>query len=437
MKIGLIALENILLGDNFVQLWTSEKEVEAYKRLYTCPNLGLLTVAGMFDDTFELEYVDENFEPIDYDKKYDLVCMSPVAQQVNHCYEVAAAFKRKGIPVVVGGIHATVLPEEVAERVDHVIIGEFEGVWEIFAKDLRAGCLKKIYRQPEGQVVDLTKTPPPRYDLLKTPKNYKVVSVQVTRGCPHDCEFCASAKLYGRQYRHKTVDQIVREIQIIKEIWGNVYIYFTDDNMLVLRDFSKALLTAIIPLRIRWYCFSDVSISEDDELLELLAQSGCTQITFGFESLSKENLAGVSEWKRNRVDQYPQIIKKVQSYGIGAFGSFVVGLDHDTTDVFQQIKNFVIDNHLFGTSFSILTPFPGTRLYQKLREENRILDFNWDHYTCFEVVYQPKNMTCEELREGFKKLYQDVYSEQVTVKRLRHFTNLLAERRRNTNKNRA
>ncbi|HEX9058939.1 MAG TPA: DUF4070 domain-containing protein, partial [Clostridia bacterium] len=153
---------------------------------------------------------------------------------------------------------------------------------------------------------------------------------------------------------------------------------------------------------------------------------------FGFESLSENNLALVSEWKKNQLKKYPEMIRKIQSYGIGAFGSFVVGLDNDDTSVFDTIRRFVIENNLFGTSFTILTPFPGTRLFSRLESENRILHRCWDQYTCFDVVYKPKLMSIEELNEGFKWLYQEVYSSQVTSRRIRHFANILSGIRGNT-----
>ncbi|HAU86236.1 MAG TPA: B12-binding domain-containing radical SAM protein [Lachnospiraceae bacterium] len=428
MKIGFIALKNILLGEHFIDLWTSQKEVNAYKRLYTCPNLGLLTVAGLVDDSFEVKYVDENQREIDFDEDFDVVCLSPVAQQVSNAYHVAKEFMARGVKVVIGGIHATVATEEVKEHCDCVMAGEGEVFWQEFQEDLKKGELKPIYRSYTTAPADLTKSPVPRYDLLENPEYYRVISVQVTRGCPRDCEFCASSKLYGKSYRRKTVEQVIREVRKIKEIWKKPYIYFTDDNLFVDREFSKKLLTELIPLKIRWYAFSDISIGEDDELLELMARSGCTQVTFGLESLSAESLGSVSKWKKRYLSKYPELIENIQSHGIGAFGSFCVGLDEDDTSVFPRIRDFVINNHLFGTSFSILTPFPGTILHEKLKKENRILDYNWDHYTCFDVVYQPKKMTVQELEEGFRWLYQEIYSEYVTNKRLRYFSEIMLKR---------
>jgi|LSQX01.3.fsa_nt_gb radical SAM superfamily enzyme YgiQ (UPF0313 family) len=428
MKIGFISLKNILLGKNFVDLWTSPKEINAYKRLYTCPNLGLLTVAGLTDESFEISYVDENQESIDFDESYDVVCLSPVAQQISNAYYVAGEFRKRGVKVVIGGIHATVVPDEVKSHCDSVMIGEAENYWDEFLCDLKGGTIKPRYESMSGPA-DLTKTSIPRYDLLSNPDYYKLISVQVTRGCPHDCEFCASSKLYGPTYRHKTVEQVVNEIKAIQKIWKNPYIYFTDDNLLVKREFSKKLLKELIPLKIRWYAFSDISIGEDDELLELMKKSGCTQVTFGLESLSFTSLASISKWKQRQLEKYPYLIKNIQSYGIGAFGSFVVGLDQDDTNVFETIKNFVVENNLFGTSFSVLTPFPGTALYKRLSEENRIIDDNWDNYTCFDVVFQPKLMSVKELEDGFRWLYKEIYSNQVTNRRLKHFTKILAERR--------
>ena len=432
MKIGFIALKNILLGKQFINTWTSEKEINAYKRLYTCPNLGLLTVAGCTEDEHEMEYVDENFEEIDYGNHYDIVCLSPVAQQINSAYHVARRFRERQAIIIIGGIHATVLPEEVEAYADIVVVGEAEPVWNQILHDIENGChQKRYYAGSKGESVNLEESPVPRYDLLKNKENYKLVSIQVTRGCPHDCEFCASAKLYGEMYRHKSVEQVINEILTIKGYWKRPFIYFTDDNMLVNRSFSKKLLKNIIPLKIRWFAFSDISIAGDDELLELLALSGCTQITFGLESLSIENLEHLNKnsWKRNQLRNYSDYLQKIQSYGIGAFGSFVVGLDNDTPAAFDDIEKFVLQNNLFGTSFTVLTPFPGTRLYRRLESENRIIDRNWDNYTCFNVVFKPAKMSVSELQEGFFGLYKNVYSEVVTQKRIKHFSQLIRDAR--------
>ncbi|HEX9061692.1 MAG TPA: radical SAM protein [Clostridia bacterium] len=426
MKIALINPKGTIFGHKllFGDIWDESKVSMSTFRFLTCPNLGLLTVAALASDYFdEIKYIDENIDTIDFDEKFDIVALSAMTNQIKRAYEVAGEFRSRNIPVIIGGIHASILPDEAKKYVDSVLVGEAEGIWDELMKDFQNGKLKPIYSN-DNKDIDLSVTPIPRYDLLNL-KKHKIIPVQASRGCPHNCEFCSVSKLFGSKYRYKKVEQVVQEIEAVKKVWDRPYIYFTDDNITVNKKYTKELLNALIPLKIRWQGYSDIGIAEDDELLELLYKSGCTSLLFGLESLSTANLDSIEKWKAKQSEKYVQSVRKIQSHKIGVFGSFIVGLDNDDTSVFKDIRDFIVDNNLYGASISVQTPLPGTRLYSRLKEENRITSEDWDKYTVTDVVIKPSKMTVSELEKGFSWLWKEIYSEDVVRRRTSHFKNIL------------
>ncbi|HEX9058938.1 MAG TPA: radical SAM protein [Clostridia bacterium] len=431
MKLGLINPRGAYFSNNkkVGSVWNNSEVSSSTNRLYTCPNLGLLTIAALSKDYFsEITYIDENFDNIDYDECFDLIGISAMTNQINRAYLIADKFRAKGITVAIGGVHATVLPEEATEHADVVIIGEAEGLWEEFLGDFKNKSFKRFYKRDNNDGIDITKTPVPMFDLLNI-KNHKIIPIQTSRGCPHNCEFCSSPKIFGKKYRFKTVEQIVNEVNALKRVWDKPYIYFSDDNMTVNKKFTKELLKELVPLKIRWQGYSDISIADDDELLELLSHSGCTNLLFGLESLSTSNLGVIDKWKMNQLNKYSWSIEKIQSFGIGVFGSFILGLDNDTTGVFKDVSSFIIDNNLYGAIITVQTPLPGARLYDRLKEEGRIFNDNWDNYTLFDVVSEPKNMTVKELEDGLEWVYQQVYSKDAINSRSRYFKNIVTSLR--------
>lgn len=427
MKLGLINPKGAFFNNNksIGSIWSSSEVAGSTDRLFTCPNLGLLTVAALSKEYFDdLQYIDENFDTIDYDEGFDLIVLSAMTNQITRAYAVADRFREKGVPVIIGGTHVSVLPEEAKQHVDCVVIGEAEPLWSMVMKDFLSKELKPFYQSDNKEGMDLAEAPIPMFELLNI-KNHKMVSIQTSRGCPHDCEFCSSSSIFGSKYRYKSVDQIVKEIEALKRVWKRPYIYFADDNMTVNKKFVKELLRAIIPLKIRWQGYSDISIADDNELLELLYKSGCTQLLFGLESLSAQNLGVIEKWKANKLDKYEASIKQIQSYGIGVFGSFILGLDNDTTSVFDDVSSFVLNNKLYGSIITVQTPLPGTRLYERLDNDGRIFNRDWASYTLFDVVCSPKNMSVEELEDGLRWCYSQVYSKEAIKGRAKHFKEII------------
>ena len=369
-------------------------------------------LAGLLPEDVECRIIDDTFEEIDFDEDFDLVAITAMTTQALRGYAIADEFRKRGVHVVMGGIHLTLVPEEASSHADTVIVGEAEETWPVFFDDFRHGRPERCYRA-DGPA-DLTRSPLPRFELLDV--RYNMPTVQTTRGCPYDCDFCAATRIFGRGFRHKTVEQIVREVQAVKQVWGATPIYFTDDNMCVNRKFTRDLLRELIPLEVTWNTSTDVSVAHDDELLELMAESGCTLLFFGFESMSEEGLASVSEWKRKRLDEYPKVVEKVRSYGIEIFASFIVGLDGDDVSVFPRIGDFICQNDIYRFFIPILTPFPGTKVRERLISENRLLDTDWDHYNQWEVNFIPKRMTVDELRTAHRELHRRLYTPEVVAK---------------------
>ena len=264
----------------------------------------------------------------------------------------------------------------------------------------------------------------PRFDLLD-PDQYNRITVQTSRGCPHRCDFCASSILLTPRYKLKPVEKVIAEIHEIKKIWPRPFIEFADDNSFVHREHYKRLLRELVKERLRWFTEADVKVAEDDELLGLMRDSGCQQVLIGLESPRKDSLDGLelhNNWKMRQRDSYLAAIRKIQSYGITVNGCFILGLDGDTPDVFDDVLNFVRESGLYEVQVTFLTAFPGTPLYDRLKQAGRIIrDRAWELCTLFDINITPQNMSVEQLQTGFLHLVKHLYSNEETTDRKRRF----------------
>jgi len=432
-KIALISPKGNAFGKNEKLLEFLEKTdgMESFRALWTGPNLGLITIAALFPTDWEVEYIDENYKNIDYGKAYDIVCISAMTQQIVNAYEIIDRFKNQNVLTIIGGIHATVLPDEAAQYADVVMIGEGERTWPQFILDYDCGNIKSVYRDDLEKRYQFENHVVPRYDLLKR-YNYPIITIQTTRGCPHDCSFCCASRVFGSGYRRKSNSDILKELEIIKNMFPDALILFADDNFLVHRNECKALLKEMIKLGIRWLAQTDVSITHDDELLELMVLSGCQWVVIGFESVHFDSLYQLDNrnWKLKQLPGYEQAIEKIQSFGIGVYGTFIVGLDEDDINVFEETENFIMQNKLYGVNITVPTPLPRTRLRDKLQGENRILVDDWSCYTFWDVTIRPRKMSVYELEEGLLRIYKNIFDESQVYQRLTHMKQLTKNRNR-------
>lgn len=432
MRIGLIAMSGVRAhNEELTRLGlTLPGFVDRNRIIASLPSLSLLTLAALTPPRFEVEYKEifdlkkEKGFPLDY----DLVAISSYSAQIDQAYDMADYYQSKNIPVVLGGLHVSSLPQEARQHCTSVVVGEGEPLWVLVLSDFEKGNLQPYYIQSPLGSYDLSQAPLPRFDLLD-PDKYNRLTVQTSRGCPHKCDFCASSILLTPKYKLKPVPKVIAEIQAIKQIWDKPFVEFADDNSFVNYRHYKDLLRALVKEKIRWFTEADLAVAKDPELLALIRDSGCQQVLIGLESPRKASLDGIelnANWKLKQQEKYKEAIAKIQSYGITVNGCFILGLDGDTPDIFEEVLDFVQDSGLYEVQITIMTPFPGTPLYQRLKQEGRIIrDYAWELCTLFDINFIPKHMTGQQLQSGFLRLAKILYSEEVTKKRRGKFKKML------------
>jgi len=425
MKVALVSPRGVFLGRNaeFDDFLKRSPEMEFYRQYWSGLGSGLLVIGALTPKDVDCELIDENVEDIDFNRGYDLVAITAMTQQATRAYEIARRFREKNTKVVLGGIHASVLPEEAKLHVDSVVVGEAENLWQILIDDFRHNRLRPVYTSQRE--VDLKESPIPKYELLEE-KPYKIVWVQATRGCPHDCSFCCASTVYGSKYRHKSIDQVVDEIKKIRLTKKHAVIGFADDNMLCDKNYSLHLLEKVVDLKIKWIGQSDISIAYDNSLLKLIKKSGCVVLLIGFESIIEDNLRGLdsSNWKLKHLKNYVESIRAIQGNGIGIIGTFIVGFDNDDNSIFNKLADFIVDNHLAGAQIAALTPFPHTRVRKNLLSEGRVLNTPWENYTLYDVNIKPKKMSPHELERGILDTFKKVYSSGVAIEKGSYFKSI-------------
>lgn len=430
MKIGLIAMSGVRVRTKeLAELGvTLPQFVNRGKVIASLPSLGLLTVAALTPPDVDVEYreiADLDLEaPLE---EFDLVGISSFSAMIDDAYALADAYREKGIPVVLGGLHVTMMPDEAAQHADAIVVNGAEGAWPQLVEDFKRGRMKAYY---EGLKADVFKKPnyvKPRFDLLKG-RDYNRLTIQTSRGCPLRCEFCAASLRITSSFQQKPVDLVVAEIKAALKVTEHPFFELADDNTFINKKWGKEFLRAIIPLGITWFTETDISIAEDDELLDLLARSGCRQILVGLESTGGGDLDGIdpNNWKHKQSGRYLAAIEKIQNKGITVNGCFILGLDSQTTDSFEEVRDFVQKSGLLEVQITVQTPFPGTPLYTRLQSEGRLLqDRYWDRCTLFDVNFEPKQMSVEELESGVRWLFGEIYNEKEFVRRQRHYMEIV------------
>ena len=310
-------------------------DTNQYVPTFFLPSLSLLTLAACTPPEVQLKLLDERVTEIDFQEHFHIVGISIMTEQGLRGYEIAQRFKSNGVFVVIGGIHASILPREARKYCNSVVIGEAETLWPLLIQDFKKGKVKEFYYNTKK--IDLEKSPIPRYELVDTDK-YNLIPIQTTRGCPYDCSFCTVTTIFGPKFRNKASKQVLAELEAAQNLSRNRRIVFNDDNMFVNRKKTYRFLEALIPHRIKYFVQSDITIANDEKLLVLMQKSGCVTVFIGFESLVRDNLASLhnSRMKFKHLSSYSEACKKIQSHGIQILGAFILGFDHDTKNVFKN-----------------------------------------------------------------------------------------------------
>ena len=381
------------------------------------PPVGLMYLAAYTPKNIEVRIIDENVQPIDFTDVPHLVGITTLTATAARAYEIADRYRAVGAKVVLGGIHASVVPEEALAHADSVVIGEAETTWPQVVADAEAGRLEPVYRQAD--FIDFAHPRLPRVDLVDSARYWSPDAVQTARGCPHHCSFCSVTAFNGRRHRAREVDSVLAEVRALS--WQNPLrqriIPFVDDNIAANPRRAKELFAALIPLKVIWGSQACITFANDEELVALAAESGCRLLLIGLETLSSEAIAEIGK-RQNRVEQYEDALQRLGKYGIHVLGAFMFGFDSDDESMFSDTLDFAIRSRLWLAQFSTLVPYPGTRLYRRLLEEERVEPQFWlDPSWTGRVVYEPRKISARELRQHTERVQRAFYSYRSMARR--------------------
>jgi radical SAM superfamily enzyme YgiQ (UPF0313 family) len=387
-----------------------------YTSLACLEPLSLAILAALTPQDIEVVAFDDRIEDIDYSDSFSLVALSVGTFQARRAYEISEEFRALGVKVIIGGFHAAFCSDEVLEHADSVAKGEAESLWPLIIDDLRKGTLKKVYEASDRP--SLSGILPDRSVFMG--KRYMPMSViQFGRGCHHNCDFCCIKAYYGKQCRHRPIEDVIAEIMST----GRKWIFFTDDNLISHKKRAKDFLRAIIPLKLKWTSQVSIDCVDDDELLQLMKESGCQCVVIGLESLDSENMTQMGKgW--SDVSKYSEKLEKIRSLGIMIYGTFVFGYDSDTPRVFEKTLKFTMDEKMFVVNFNHLQPYPGTPLYERLKAEGKLIYDSWwleEDYRFGDACFEPENMTALTLTDKSHEMRVRFYSWTSILKRLWEF----------------
>ncbi|MDH5680726.1 MAG: B12-binding domain-containing radical SAM protein [Spirochaetota bacterium] len=380
----------------------------------TIPGLTLPYLAAIVGKGHEVILQNEMLEELDFDGDYDLVGITTMGGSINRSLEIADEFKKRGKTVIMGGVPITNLPEVAIGRCDAIVRGEAELVWEKLVEDLQKGQLQEVYEAED--FCDLKTIPTPRYELLDM-KNYSsVLPVQATRGCSQTCSFCSLTPIYRGKFRIRTPEDVIEDIKLVKKM-GYKRMLFVDDNIVANKKFARQLFKMMIPLKMQWFGQASLTSLGDEEFVELMAKSGCSMLSIGFETIDQKALKSINK-KANVVEKYEEKIKVLKKFGIHINAFLIFGFDEHDSSIFDTTYNYFMKIGVSLPELFILVPPPGTPVFKEFNEAGRLLHKDWDNYKVSEVVFQPSQMSPEELSEGYWRTYDRFYSIPSIIKRM-------------------
>ena len=375
------------------------------------PPLGLMTVAALTPEEHNVTIIDESVEAADLEIQPDLIGLTAMTAAAPRAYELADEYRARGIPVVMGGMHASALPEEALEHVDAVVVGEAEGQWARLLDDFSAGSLGRIYRNRECPPA--ASIPAARRDLIDTRRYPAKHVMQATRGCPFACSFCTVSTFFGKTLRTRPIEHVLAEVA---QIDGEP-ITLVDDNIMGHPQYAREFFEAWADTGKSFWSQASTTMLQTPELITKAAEAGCKALFVGFESISQAQLGKVGK-HFNPIEKYDELVKRLHDAGIAVIGSFMFGLDGDDEDVFERTADFAEEAQIDIGQFSILTPLPGTRLYRELEDAGRITVRDWSRYNGSHVTYEPVGMSPEALENGFQWIYERIYSFRSIARRV-------------------
>ncbi len=374
------------------------RQGEKYIRSWQMEPLPAAAIAGLTPQDIELRFHDDRMELIPYDESTDAVVLSVETYTARRAYQIASEYRRRGVPVVMGGFHPTLLPEEAERFSEAIVIGEAEEIWPEVIDDLRHGSLRKRYQSEQQPSLDRIRLDRSIYGK----KRYLPLGlVETGRGCRFPCEFCAIQSFFRRTHRSRPVDAVIAELESLQH--RSKLFFFVDDNFAGSLATCKELLSAMQGLKIRWVTQLSINAAHDEELLELLARSGCRGVLIGFESLNPQNLKAMGKGFNTMRGGYRVALDNLRRHRIPVYGTFIFGYDQDTPDSFGQAVDFALEQRLYIAAFNHLTPFPGTPLYARLQEEGRLLFDHWwldPAYSYNDLPFQPVQLSPQQVTAG-------------------------------------
>lgn len=400
MKIALISPAGVMYGKKGI-----------FPRALRYAPLTLTTLASLIPEELnaEVEIIDEGIKDAPKKTDADIIGISAITGTVNRSYFLADYFRKQGKIVILGGVHPSIMPKEAKKHADSVVIGMSYKTWPKLLKDYKEGKLKSFYHDKDPSVNNL---PIPRRELIGKFSYITRNSMQAVFGCPNECDFCV-VHATQKGYFHRPINDVIKELNTL----NSSFITFVDPSPIEDKEYAKELFKKMIPLKKKWGGLATVNIAYDDELLDLAAKSGCKGLLIGFESINQGSNKEFHK-EQNKVDEYKYVIKRLHDKGIAINGTFMFGMDTDTKNVFKRTVDFVNETGIELPRYSVYTPFPETQTFERLKKQGRLTETDWSLYDAQHVVFKPKNMNAEELREGTLWAWEQTYSFKSIFKRL-------------------